>query len=876
MRGGWNGVRAMRGPVVVLSLVLASGGVALPGGVAAASALPAGFQETVVFSGLINPMVVRFASDGRVFVAEKSGLIKVFDSLTDSTPTVFADLRTNVHDFWDRGLMGMALDPAFPSSPYVYVLYAYDHVLGSTAPAPRWGDQCPASPGATADGCVISGRVSRLQASGSQMTGPEQVLVEDWCQQYPSHSVGSLTFGPDGALYASGGDGASFNWADYGQDGNPLNPCGDPPAGVGGTQTAPSAEGGALRSQDLRTSADPVSLDGSIIRIDPATGAGLSTNPFAGSPDPNLRRIIAYGLRNPFRMANRPGTNELWLGDVGWSTWEELNRIVNSVDSVVENFGWPCYEGVGRQVSYDNLNLNLCENLYAAGTSAVTAPYYTYRHADSIVAGEACASGQGSSTVGIAFYNGGSYPASYDGTLFFADYSRDCLWVMPRGTNGLPDPARRANFLAPAANPVHLEIGPGGDLFYVDLNGGTIRRIQYVGTNQPPTAVATANPTSGPAPLAVTFDARASSDPENGALTFAWDVNGDGAFGEATGATTTYTYQQPGTYSARVRVTDPQGASSTSAPIAINAANTLPVPVIDSPVAGTRWKVGDAISFSGHATDAEDGTLAGSALSWAVVLMHCPQDCHEHPLQTFAGVTSGSFAAPDHEYPAHLELRLTATDRFGASSTVSRRLDPQTVQLSMQTVPSGLTLEVGGSSQVTPFTRTVIAGGSTTITAPTPQDVSGARYVFTSWSDGGAATHTVPVGTTNAAFTATYRATGTDLAIASHTATSGRGRVTLSVGVRNGGPDAATGVVLTDTLPSKLAFQSASPGCTWAAASRTVTCPIGDLAAGAAAQREIVATYKGKASSENTVSVRASTDDVNAANNTSRITFKLL
>ena len=114
------------------------------------------------------------------------------------------------------------------------------------------------------------------------MTGTEQVLVEDWCQQYPSHSIGTVEFGRDGALYASGGDGASFNFVDYGQDGSPLNPCGDPPGGVGATLTPPTAEGGALRSQDLRTTGDPVTLDGTIIRVDPATGAGLPNNPLAG------------------------------------------------------------------------------------------------------------------------------------------------------------------------------------------------------------------------------------------------------------------------------------------------------------------------------------------------------------------------------------------------------------------------------------------------------------------------------------------------------------------------------------------------------------------------------------------------------------------
>ena len=95
---------------------------------------------------------MRFAPDGRVFVAEKSGLIKVFDNLSDTTPTVFADLRTKVHNFWDRGLLGLALDPNFPTNPYVYVLYTYDAPIGGTAP--RWGtagvtsDACPTPPGA--------------------------------------------------------------------------------------------------------------------------------------------------------------------------------------------------------------------------------------------------------------------------------------------------------------------------------------------------------------------------------------------------------------------------------------------------------------------------------------------------------------------------------------------------------------------------------------------------------------------------------------------------------------------------------------------------------------------------------------------------------
>jgi glucose/arabinose dehydrogenase len=398
-----------------------------------------------------------------VFVAEKSGLIKVFDGLTDPTPTVFADLSTNVHNFWDRGLLGLALDPAFPTRPYVYALYTHDAAVGGTAP--RWGtpgvlsDPCPNPPGATASGCVVSGRVSRLQAAGNVMTGTEQVLAEGWCQQYPSHSVGTLAFGADGALYVSGGEGASFVQVDHGHLGTPSNPCGDP-----------TREGGALRSQDLRTSADPAGLNGAVLRIDPNTGAALPDNPLALDPDANARRIVASGFRNPFRFAVKPGTSELWVGDVGWDGAEEIDVVQ---PGSVGNFGWPCYEGSGRLSAYDSLDLAICENLYAT-PNGVRAPFFAYPHAAPAFSGDTCPTTGGSSISGLAFYQGGAYPSRYNGALFFADYSRRCIWALIGGSAATPEP-----FATAAAGPVDLQTGPGGDLFYADLDGGTIVRIGY-------------------------------------------------------------------------------------------------------------------------------------------------------------------------------------------------------------------------------------------------------------------------------------------------------------------------------------------------------------------------------------------------------------
>jgi glucose/arabinose dehydrogenase/PKD repeat protein len=774
--------RARARGLVAITLLATSLAVLTTPTPAAAVSLPTGFQEQIVFSGLTEPTALRFAPDGRVFVAEKSGVIKVFDNLSDTTPTVFADLRTQVHNYWDRGLLDVALAPGFPTDPWVYVLYTFDAGIGGTAP--RWGsvggtsDDCPTPPGPTADGCVVAGRLSRLQASGNTMTGAEQVLIEDWCQQYPSHSIGSLAFGADGALYVSGGDGASFNFVDYGQDGAPVNPCGDPPGGVGGAMAPPTAEGGALRSQDARTTSDPVGVNGAILRVDPATGAGLPDNPMASSSDPNARRIVGYGLRNPFRMTTRPGTNEVWIGDVGWSEWEEIDRLVSPTAAPVDNFGWPCYEGDGRQSAYDAANLAVCEDLYAAGTGAVVAPYFRYHHNELVLPNDVCPKG-GSSVAGtsFAFASGGSYPAEYRGALFFADYSRRCIWAIPTGANGLPDISKRRTFVGGAAQPVDLEIGPGGDLFYVDL-GGTVRRIRYFAQNQPPIAVATANPTSGAAPLTVAFDGRASSDPDGDTLTYAWDLDGDGAFDDGTAATASTTYTQPGTRTATLRVTDPSGASGTAS-VTISVGNTPPSAVIDAPTSGTTWKVGDIITFSGHATDPQEGTLGAGALTWSLVLRHCPSTCHEHPVQSWSGVASGSFVAPDHEYPSHLDLRLTATDSGGSSSTTSVRLDPRTVDLTFATAPSGLTLAVGSTSQTAPFTRRAIVGSTLSVSAPSPQATGGTAYDFLGWSDGGPQTHNIVVNTSGS-YLASYQARAGGPVISQLTARPGPGRVTIT------------------------------------------------------------------------------------------------
>ncbi len=638
--------------------------------------LPPGFQDSAVISGVPGPTVVRFAGDGRVFVAEKRGIIDVFDGLNDPTPAVLADLRPEVFNDGDRGLLGMQLDPQFPSRPYVYVLYTYNAEIGGTAP--RWPDNpngydtCPNPPGAELDGCVVSGRLSRLRVSGEQLVD-ERVLVEDWCQQFPSHSMGDIAFDSTGALLAGGGDGASYNDADYGQFGSPLNPCGDPPTGVGGTQNPPSAEGGALRSQDRLTTGDPQSLDGSIIRVDPDTGAGLPDNPLASSADPNARRLYAYGFRNPFRMDFQPGTDELWVGDVGWSAVDELN-VIHESPSIATNFGWPCYEGSGRDREFDALNLNLCEGLYNS-PGAVTPPVFPMLQGQSYYPSDPCDPAPGTAISGVRFYDGVDFPAAYDDALFLADAARGCMWSMRTGPDGAPDPSTIQSFGTGLDSPVDIEVGPDGSLYYPSVYDNAIHRIGYSSGNQPPISRLSANPPYGPLPLTVGFDASGSSDGDGDPLTYAWDLDGDGNFDDATTPTASRTYSNPVNRKVSVRVSDPSGATSIRQ-LTVYPGDTPPVPVVAAPDSALEYNSGDQIDFSGQADDTEQGTLPDSSLDWRLRIEHCQVACHQHPLGDFFGVAGGTFTAPSHQPPSHISISFTATDDRGLTATTTVQIFP--------------------------------------------------------------------------------------------------------------------------------------------------------------------------------------------------------
>jgi hypothetical protein len=551
-----------------------------------------------------------------------------------------------------------------------------------------------------------------------------------------------------------------------------INPCGDPLNVTSPPDTKPTvdpltSESGSLRSQDLRTTGDPLGLDGTLIRINPDTGLASAGNPLISNADLNARRVVAHGFRNPFRLTFRPGTSEVYLGDVGNQTWEEIERVVvpssPRTPTTMPNFGWPCYEGPGQSSWQTVVGAQLCANLFAAGAGAVTDPLYSYAHLSAKSPTGPCfapeANGKMSSSVtGLAFYDGPSgnaiaYPAAYDGALFFVDYSRKCLAAIPAGGDGVPDPAQLEQIASGLAGPVDLVTGPGGDLYYVDMDGGRVVRVRYLVA---PNAKATATPKVSLAPVTVRLDGSASTDPDpTSTLTaWRWDLDDDGQYDDATGATYDWSITVPAVYPVSLEVENSNGIKDT-VNLVVNAANAPPVPVIDTPGASLTWSVDDSISFSGHATDAEDGTIPAADLSWDVVMMHCPADCHEHVVQTFDGVASGSFPAPDHEYPSHMELRLTATDSTGATTRTSIELMPKTATITVNSVPSGVPIAVGSDPVTSPSVTTFIRNGSVTISPPLITTIGGKRHRFSTWNDSTVRVRDL-VASGNTALTATY------------------------------------------------------------------------------------------------------------------------
>lgn len=448
---------------------------------------------------------------------------------------------------------------------------------------------------------------------------------------------------------------------------------------------------------------------GKMLRIN-RDGSIPSDNPFFNTVGAR-REIWALGLRNPFTFAFSPATGSLmYINDVGANTWEEINSGVRGA-----NYGWPTCEGACSNPKFVN-------------------PVFSYPHA-----------GSGKAISGGAFYEALQFPGEYKGSYFFGDYVAGFI-------KRLTPSKQLVNFLPSVASPVDIDIGSDGSLYYLSIRNGEVRKVSYVTGNANPVAVAKANPVSGPTPLGVTFDGSASTDPDGDTLRFSWNF-GDGS-PSVTGVKPAHTFDTSGKYLVRLTVSDGKGGAG-SHTIEISAGNS-PIARIIEPEFGTKYKAGDTISFSGSATDKEDGTLPASKFRWNVLFHH---NTHTHPFKEFSGVKSGSFTIPrtgESSADVWYRIYLTVTDSSGLSDFVTRSVTPIKSTITLDSNIDGIKVILDGQPRTTPFSFVGVAGFTRTLQAPAEQTLDGVTYEFKSWSDGGAATHSIRTPSSDTVYTATY------------------------------------------------------------------------------------------------------------------------
>ncbi len=237
---------------------------------------------------------------------------------------------------------------------------------------------------------------------------------------------------------------------------------------------------------------------------------------------------------------------------------------------------------------------------------------------------------------------------------------------------------------------------------------------------------------------------------------------GDGSTGA--GVTATHVYTVSGNYTPTLTVNDGRGLTNTFTLPPVTAGVQAPTPVITSPTNGSTYTAGDTINFSGTATDPADGLLPASAFNWSIVFHH---ETHTHSfIPSIAGVTAGSFVIPtdgETDPVQWYRVTLTVTDSAKVSNSTYVDVFPKTSRLTLASnVPqAGLTLD--GQSVAAPSTQTAVAGLARVIGAAPLLTVNETNYQFTSWSDGGAASHTIQTPAADTTYTATYTNSNTPL-----------------------------------------------------------------------------------------------------------------
>jgi len=701
-----------------------------------AQTLEPNFSDVLVMSGWSQPVGATFDANGRLYVWEKSGKVWIVQNgVRLATPLI--DISEEVGNWRDHGCLGFVLDPNFLTNGHIYLMYLVDrhHLMNFGTPAYN---------AATNEYFAASiMRITRYTATGPTFNtvnyNSRLVLVGETRKTgialtHESHSTGSLVFGSDGTLIATVGDAASYNNVDVGSDGGTYYAqC------LVDSILRPQENVGAMRAQMVTC------LNGKVLRLDPNTGDGVQSNPWylPGQPRAPQSRVWALGLRNPYRMTIKPNSGStdpadadpgtLYIGDVGWYTWEDLN-VCNEPGM---NFGWPLFEGIDVNVPYtDAVTRNLdapnpnydgvtcTEEFYAFQdltkqatpqhvgghpdpcNPALQIPATVPHHFHSRPAVDWLHGNQsrvpefvgntsvaydlddpqspvpgprfgGNAAIGGPFMSGLNMPAGYQNSTFQGDFAGG--WIRRFMFDGNDELLSVHNFASGLGGITWIGAGTDGCVWYIKYDQNELRRICYtLAVNLPPVAVATQNVSYGSGPLAVQFNGIASTDPENGALTYLWNF-GDGQ--TSTSANPSHTFTSPvgvvTTRTVTLTVTDNINQSA-SVQLVVSVNNTPPTVNITSIPVNAFYPVGVDTTWTLEAdvSDVEHGP-AQLTYGWVTTLHH---NTHSHTEPSDPAVVSSTLVSGvgcGHVETFYYEVSLTVTDAGGLATTQTRQLQPR-------------------------------------------------------------------------------------------------------------------------------------------------------------------------------------------------------
>ncbi len=559
------------------------------------------FEKTTVATKLVQPMELDIASDGRIFLIELSGVVKLIEPQTGSVSEI---AKLDVFTEQENGLIGLALDPNFADTRWVYLQYSRPDFTGQTISRFKFVDE-------------------KLDLSSEQRLFQYEEQRRECC-----HHAGSLEFGPDGNLYIGTGDNT-----------NPFNDS---------EGYAPHDERPGREPWDAqRTAGNTKSFNGKVLRIRPKPDVAGYTIPEGNlfPPDGSLGypEIYVMGCRNPWRINVDQRTGFLYWGDVGPDAGREGPRGPRGYDEVNQarqagNHGWPYF--IGNNQAYSMVNFASGEigpaqdpqqphNRSVNNTGAEDLPpahppliYYPAGPSDEFP--EVGVGGRTACAGPIYYYDSHlssdkKFPSVYDSTLFAFEWSRN--WIMAVHLNQDGEVAGLEPFLPEMKfiRPVDMQFDAGGSLYVIEYGetwgvnaDAKLVRLDYVRGNRTPMAIAVVENNIGREPLTVELDARASKDKDGDSLSYRWRAILTSAVQQnvrdlGSEAVSTATFDQPGVYTLELQVSDPSGAVSISTqPVIVG--NARPVVEFLSPRDGDFFSPDEPISYQLVIHDFEDGT----------------------------------------------------------------------------------------------------------------------------------------------------------------------------------------------------------------------------------------------------------------------------